>query len=52
HVDALYSIGVVRLYRDPNNGKIKFATTGTTAEVQLPRFNPLTTAAAVLKYVP
>ncbi|CAI9773126.1 unnamed protein product [Fraxinus pennsylvanica] len=33
-VDAPYSIGVVRLYRDPNNGKIKFATTGTTAEIR------------------
>ncbi|KAL7112182.1 hypothetical protein ACP275_05G136100 [Erythranthe tilingii] len=33
-VDAPYTIGVVRVYRDPNNGRIKFSTTGTTAEIR------------------
>ncbi|PIN10657.1 hypothetical protein CDL12_16744 [Handroanthus impetiginosus] len=33
-VDAPYTIGVVRVYRDPNNGRRRFSTTGTTAEVQ------------------
>ncbi|KAK9273581.1 hypothetical protein L1049_018391 [Liquidambar formosana] len=32
--DALYTIGVVRVYRDPDNQKIKFATVGTTAEIR------------------
>ncbi|KAJ8539617.1 hypothetical protein K7X08_013869 [Anisodus acutangulus] len=33
-VDAPYTIGVIRVYRDPNNGRIKLATTGTTAEIR------------------
>ncbi|WMV56911.1 hypothetical protein MTR67_050296 [Solanum verrucosum] len=32
-VDAPYTIGVIRVYKDPNNGRMKLATTGTTAEV-------------------
>nr|XP_016450268.1 PREDICTED: uncharacterized protein LOC107775101 [Nicotiana tabacum] len=32
-VDAPYTIGVIRVHRDPINGRIKLATTGTTAEV-------------------
>ncbi|GER32528.1 ATP-dependent protease La domain-containing family protein [Striga asiatica] len=31
-VDAPYTIGVVRVYRDSNSGRIRFSTTGTTAE--------------------
>ncbi|KAJ0031420.1 hypothetical protein Pint_12870 [Pistacia integerrima] len=31
-VDAPYTIGVVRVYRDPHNGQRRFATIGTTAE--------------------
>ncbi|KAG2691899.1 hypothetical protein I3843_08G026900 [Carya illinoinensis] len=33
-VDAPYIIGVVRVHRDPNNGRIRFATIGTTAEIR------------------
>ncbi|XP_044464519.1 uncharacterized protein LOC123195027 [Mangifera indica] len=33
-VDAPYTIGVVRLYSDPDDGQISFATTGTTAEIR------------------
>ncbi|GFQ07011.1 protein cereblon [Phtheirospermum japonicum] len=33
-VDAPYTIGVVRFYRDPNNGSLKYSTTGTTAEIR------------------
>ncbi|CAK9167498.1 unnamed protein product, partial [Ilex paraguariensis] len=33
-VDAPYTIGVVHVYRDPDNGRIRFATTGTTAEIR------------------
>ncbi|KAI3454101.1 hypothetical protein Pfo_010764 [Paulownia fortunei] len=33
-VDAPYTIGVVRVYRDSNNGRIRFSTTGTTAEIR------------------
>lgn len=33
-VDAPYMIGVIRVYKDPNNGRIKLATTGTTAEIR------------------
>ncbi|XP_062025204.1 uncharacterized protein LOC133741284 [Rosa rugosa] len=33
-VDAPYTIGVIRVYRDPNNRSIKFANIGTTAEIR------------------
>ncbi|XP_055812003.1 uncharacterized protein LOC129881910 [Solanum dulcamara] len=33
-VDAPYTIGVIRVYKDTNNGRIKLATTGTTAEIR------------------
>ncbi|KAL0372147.1 UNVERIFIED_CONTAM: protein cereblon [Sesamum calycinum] len=33
-VDAPYTIGVVRVYRDPSNGRIRLSTTGTTAEIR------------------
>ncbi|CAA0821320.1 ATP-dependent protease La (LON) domain protein [Striga hermonthica] len=33
-VDAPYTIGVVRVYRDSNTGRIRFSTTGTTAEIR------------------
>ncbi|KAK6129675.1 hypothetical protein DH2020_036541 [Rehmannia glutinosa] len=33
-VDAPYTIGVVRVYRDSHNGRIRFSTTGTTAEIR------------------
>ncbi|KAL6985476.1 hypothetical protein U1Q18_018851 [Sarracenia purpurea var. burkii] len=33
-VDAPYTIGVVRVCRDPGNGRIRFATVGTTAEIR------------------
>ncbi|KAL3633485.1 hypothetical protein CASFOL_022247 [Castilleja foliolosa] len=33
-VGAPCTIGVVRVYRDPNNGSIKYSTTGTTAEIR------------------
>lgn len=33
-VDAPYTIGVIRVYKDPNNGRMKLATTGTTAEIR------------------
>ncbi|PSR91772.1 Protein cereblon like [Actinidia chinensis var. chinensis] len=33
-VDAPFTIGVVRLYRDPDNGRIQFAKIGTTAEIR------------------
>ncbi|XP_052170700.1 uncharacterized protein LOC127786946 [Diospyros lotus] len=34
-VDPTYTIGVVRVYRDPgNNGNIRFASIGTTAEIR------------------
>ncbi|KAM0065772.1 putative Lon, substrate-binding domain, PUA-like superfamily [Helianthus debilis subsp. tardiflorus] len=33
-VEAPYTIGVVRVFRDGDNGRIKFATTGTTAEIR------------------
>ncbi|XP_031277762.1 uncharacterized protein LOC116136196 [Pistacia vera] len=33
-VDAPYTIGVVRVYRDPHNGQRRFATIGTTAEIR------------------
>nr|GLL38052.1 protein cereblon [Ipomoea trifida] len=29
-----YTIGVIRVHRDPHNRRIKFATTGTTAEIR------------------
>lgn len=32
--DARYTIGVVRVYRDPTNGRVKLSTTGTTAEIR------------------
>ncbi|KAG8375617.1 hypothetical protein BUALT_Bualt10G0119000 [Buddleja alternifolia] len=32
--DAPYTIGVVRVYRDSDYGRIKFSTTGTTAEIR------------------
>ncbi|KAK9946619.1 hypothetical protein M0R45_012072 [Rubus argutus] len=32
-VDAPYTIGVIRVYRDPYNRSIKFANIGTTAEI-------------------
>ncbi|XP_057775946.1 uncharacterized protein LOC130994856 [Salvia miltiorrhiza] len=34
HVDARYTIGVVRVYWDPNNGRRRLSTTGTTAEIR------------------
>lgn len=33
-VEAPYTIGVVRVYRDSDDGRIRFATTGTTAEIR------------------
>ncbi|PWA98467.1 ATP-dependent protease La (LON) domain protein [Artemisia annua] len=33
-VEAPYTIGVVRVYRDTDDGRIRFATTGTTAEIR------------------
>ncbi|XP_070016101.1 uncharacterized protein [Nicotiana sylvestris] len=33
-VDAPYTIGVIRVHKDPINGRIKLATTGTTAEIR------------------
>ncbi|XP_050366433.1 uncharacterized protein LOC126784927 [Argentina anserina] len=33
-VDAPYTIGVIRVYRDPDNRSIKFANIGTTAEIR------------------
>ncbi|XP_004291163.1 PREDICTED: protein cereblon [Fragaria vesca subsp. vesca] len=33
-VDAPYTIGVIRVYRDPDNRSIKFANVGTTAEIR------------------
>lgn len=33
-VDTPYTIGVVRIYRDPDNGRMRFATVGTTAEIR------------------
>ncbi|KAL6547551.1 hypothetical protein OROHE_009256 [Orobanche hederae] len=33
-VDVPYTIGVVRAYRDSNNGRLRFSTTGTTAEIR------------------
>jgi cereblon len=33
-VDAPYTIGVVRVHRDPDNGRPRFATIGTTAEIR------------------
>lgn len=32
--DAPYTLGVVRAYRDTDNGILRFATTGTTAEIR------------------
>ncbi|KZV42018.1 hypothetical protein F511_14332 [Dorcoceras hygrometricum] len=32
--DAPYTIGVVRVYRDSNSDRIRFSTTGTTAEIR------------------
>ncbi|KAH6831147.1 ATP-dependent protease La domain protein [Perilla frutescens var. hirtella] len=32
--DARYTIGVVRVYRDPSNGRVRLSTTGTTAEIR------------------
>ncbi|KAK4786926.1 hypothetical protein SAY86_010759 [Trapa natans] len=32
--DAPLTIGVIRLYRDPHRRRLKFATTGTTAEIR------------------
>lgn len=32
--EAPYTIGVVRVYRDGDSGRIRFATTGTTAEIR------------------
>ncbi|PSS17826.1 Protein cereblon like [Actinidia chinensis var. chinensis] len=32
--DAPFTIGVVRLYRDPDNGRTRLATIGTTAEIR------------------
>ncbi|KAI4316084.1 hypothetical protein L6164_024100 [Bauhinia variegata] len=33
-VDVPYTIGVIRIYRDPHNLRIKLATVGTTAEIR------------------
>ncbi|KAI3677278.1 hypothetical protein L1987_86901 [Smallanthus sonchifolius] len=33
-VEAPYTIGVVRVFRDGDTGRIRFATTGTTAEIR------------------
>nr|XP_043610587.1 protein cereblon [Erigeron canadensis] len=33
-VETPYTIGVVRVYRDGDDGRIRFATTGTTAEIR------------------
>ncbi|XP_048228044.1 protein cereblon isoform X2 [Ricinus communis] len=33
-VDAPHTIGVVRAYRDRDNGRLRFATIGTTAEIR------------------
>ncbi|KAH9761313.1 protein cereblon [Citrus sinensis] len=33
-VDVPYTIGVVRVFREPDNGRITFATIGTTAEIR------------------
>ncbi|KAF3631473.1 hypothetical protein FXO37_27943 [Capsicum annuum] len=33
-VDAPYTIGVIRVYKDPSSGRVKLATTGTTAEIR------------------
>uniref|UniRef100_A0A7N0T4U8 Protein cereblon n=1 Tax=Kalanchoe fedtschenkoi TaxID=63787 RepID=A0A7N0T4U8_KALFE len=33
-VDTRYIIGVIRVYRDPDNHALKFANTGTTAEIR------------------
>ncbi|CAI9093576.1 OLC1v1029115C7 [Oldenlandia corymbosa var. corymbosa] len=33
-VVAPYTIGVVRLYRDPHNGRVRFANVGCTAEIR------------------
>lgn len=33
-VDAPYTVGVVRAHMNPDNGRIKFATVGTTAEIR------------------
>ncbi|ONI33776.1 hypothetical protein PRUPE_1G445300 [Prunus persica] len=33
-VDAPYTIGVIRVYRDPDNGRIRFSNIGTTAEIR------------------
>ncbi|XP_059657146.1 uncharacterized protein LOC132303760 [Cornus florida] len=33
-VDAPYTIGVVRVHKDPDNRRIRFATVGTTAEIR------------------
>ncbi|KAM2969555.1 hypothetical protein FF2_016641 [Malus domestica] len=33
-VDAPYTIGVIRVFRDPDNGRIRFANVGTTAEIR------------------
>ncbi|KAG6417104.1 hypothetical protein SASPL_119254 [Salvia splendens] len=32
--DARYTIGVVRVYKDPNSGRVKLSAIGTTAEVR------------------
>ncbi|XP_042057551.1 uncharacterized protein LOC121802061 [Salvia splendens] len=32
--DARNTIGVVRVFRDPNNGRVRLSTTGTTAEIR------------------
>ncbi|CAI9267840.1 unnamed protein product [Lactuca saligna] len=33
-VEAPYTIGVIRVYRDNDDGRIRFSTTGTTAEIR------------------
>ncbi|GLT73394.1 hypothetical protein SLA2020_452560 [Shorea laevis] len=33
-VDAPYTIGVVRVHSDPNDGRVRFASIGTTAEIR------------------
>ncbi|XP_041990596.1 uncharacterized protein LOC121741773 [Salvia splendens] len=32
--DARYTIGVVRVYKDPNSGRVKLSAIGTTAEIR------------------
>ncbi|CAH9106261.1 unnamed protein product [Cuscuta epithymum] len=34
HSNGYYTIGVIRVQKDPHNLRIKFATTGTTAEIR------------------